>query len=141
LQNARATSLLPPLPIGSYIAPVDIADDLSESVMQRIPTAPALFGLSVLLASVPALAQSEFEPSIQVVSFTDLNLSKRAHQRKFDRRISTAIANVCGLTSSAHPAGQNAVRRCRRETLELVSGVRERVIASPSKSFRIAPSP
>jgi UrcA family protein len=109
--------------------------------MQRIIVAHALFGLIVLLAGVPALAQSEFEPGTQIVSFADLNLSKPAHQRKFDRRIATATANVCGLTSSADPAGKNAVRRCRRETLELVSGVRERVIASPSKSFRIAPLP
>jgi UrcA family protein len=109
--------------------------------MQRIPTAPALFGLSVLLAGVPALAQSKSEPTIQVVTFADLDLSQPAHQRKFDRRVATAIANVCGLTSSANPAGNNAVRRCRRETLDIVSKVRERVIASPLRLFRIAPLP
>jgi UrcA family protein len=107
--------------------------------MQRIPTAPAMFGLVVLLAGVPALAQSEPEPSIQLVTFADLDLSQPAHQRKFDRRVATAIANACGLTSSANPAGKNAVRRCRRETLDLVSTGRKRVIASPSRSFRIAP--
>lgn len=102
----------------------------------------AVLALTASIAAMslptPASAQMSSDPAVQVVNFADLDLRKPQDVRKLDRRIGTAIANVCGPVSDADPAGKNTVRRCRAETAERVALVRDRVFASRTRSFSIA---
>ena len=82
----------------------------------------------------PALAQEAPGERTQVVSFADLDLSSQADVHKLDRRIAIAVADVCGVTSDADPAGKNDVRRCRVETAARLTAERERAIASRGRT-------
>ena len=80
-------------------------------------------------AFTPAFPQESAGERRQVVSFADLDLSKQSDLRTLDRRLTAAVADVCGVTSDADPAGKNAVRRCRAETAASLRAQRERAIA------------
>lgn len=89
--------------------------------------------LATLLAfaATPALAEPPASVS-SIVQVADLNLSTEAGQRKLDRRLSQAAKEVCGTASNIDPAGQNDVRKCRKETLANLRDDRDQRIAAAS---------
>ena len=90
------------------------------------------FPLLVLaLLATPAFAEPP-SPATSIVRVADLDLASQAGQRSLDRRLSLAIAEVCGTASDADLAGQNEVRRCRVATRQRVSSELELRTASAS---------
>ncbi|HEX8213903.1 MAG TPA: UrcA family protein [Allosphingosinicella sp.] len=92
-----------------------------------------LAALAAASSITPALAQDAAGDSVQVVSFADLDLSRKADVRKLDRRIALAVSEVCGAGSNADPAGKNDIRRCRAELTAHLTAERERAIASKAR--------
>jgi len=97
--------------------------------MKRTFTLAAIAAAAAASLS-PALAQETPADRTHVVSFADLDLSRKADVRRLDRRIALAVEDVCGSASSADPAGRNDVRRCRVETTARLTSERERAISS-----------
>ena len=96
--------------------------------------------LATLLAftATPALAEP---PAIvtSTVQTADLDLSSSGGQRALDRRLALAAKEVCGTASNVDPAGQNDVRKCRKETLARVSSDSDQRIAiASSKPIEVA---
>jgi UrcA family protein len=81
----------------------------------------------------PALAQDAAGERRHVVHYSDLDLSREADLRKFDRRLARAIAEACGSASDFDPAGKNQVRRCRDRLWAGLTAERERTIASRAR--------
>lgn len=97
-----------------------------------------LFAAAAALAFAATPAAAQQAPSQLVVSFADLDLSTERGVRTLDRRIRTAVETACGPTSDADPAGKNAVRECRTETLALARAQRDVAIAAVSGDTRLA---
>ena len=97
------------------------------------------FPLLVLaLLATPALAGPP-APATSIVRTADLDLSSQAGQRALDRRLSIAVAEVCGAASVADLGGQNEVRRCRVATRQRVQSDRDGLLASSSaRSIEVA---
>ena len=85
--------------------------------------------LVLALLATPALAAPP-APATSIVRTADLDLASKSGQRALDRRISIAVAEVCGTASVADLAGQNEVRRCRVATRQHVAGNRDAMLAS-----------
>ena len=88
--------------------------------------------LLLALIATPAIAAEPAAPATSIVRTADLDLASKVGQRALDRRLSIAIAEVCGTASDADLAGQNEVRRCRVATRQHVASDREGVLASSS---------
>ncbi len=88
--------------------------------------------LLMALLPAPALA-APAAPMTSIVQVADLDLRSQAGQRLLDRRLSIAIAEVCGTASAADLAGQNDIRQCRVAT-------RERVLNARDQRFALAPT-
>lgn len=88
--------------------------------------------LATLLAftATPALAEPVVATS--TVQTADLDLSSSKGQRALDRRLQSAVKEVCGTASDVDIAGQNDVRRCRVETLASLASERDQRIARAS---------
>lgn len=99
---------------------------------------------AALLASVPAIAGDE--KSVKV-SYADLNLSSANGRAVFDRRIASAIRNVCGPTNQRDFAMDKAARRCASTSRESVRPAVElahrnaasRQLAARDMSVTVAP--
>jgi len=92
-----------------------------------------IFLSSVLLTitATPAFA-APVSPVTSIVRTADLDLASQAGQRVLDRRLTIAIADVCGTASDADLVGQNEVRRCRVATRRHVASDRDQRIAASS---------
>jgi UrcA family protein len=66
------------------------------------------------LSYVPVTAQTA-GPDVhqEIVRYGDLDLSRPEGVRALDRRLRSAIARLCGPTSSADPVGMRTVQDCR----------------------------
>lgn len=77
----------------------------------------------------PAFAQdAELGASPQVVSYADLDLGTARGVRTLDRRIDRAVRQACGWASDFDLAGQNDLRRCRKETIAQIAARRSLAI-------------
>lgn len=90
-----------------------------------------LSALMLALLPAPALAAPP-APATSIVRTADLDLASESGERALDRRLSIAIAEVCGAASDADLAGQNEVRRCRVATRQRVQSDHDAVLASAS---------
>ena len=88
-----------------------------------------LSSLLLTITATPAFA-APASPVTSIVRTADLDLASQAGQRALDRRLSLAIAEVCGTASVADLAGQNEVRRCRVATRQRVQSDRDGLLAS-----------
>lgn len=90
------------------------------------------------LAPLPVAAQS-IEVETSIVRTADLDLSSKSGQRTLDRRLSQAIAQVCGMASPSDLVGQNKVRNCRIETRGRFEPERnQRIAAASSQPIEVA---
>lgn len=93
-----------------------------------------LAALAATLFAAPALAQSPGTGSqSHVVSYADLDLSSAKGRAKLDRRIRSAVQDVCGTAYSFDVKGKNDVRRCRTELMERLSSHRDIAVASANR--------
>jgi UrcA family protein len=88
-----------------------------------------LAALASAFSTVPASAQGQADRQA-VVRYADLDLSRPADVRALDRRIRVAAEAVCGAGSDIDPAGKNAIRRCREQTVQRAAGFRDRLVAT-----------
>ena len=95
-----------------------------------------LFAL-LAISGMPALSEPPSAVT-SVVRTADLDLGRPVGQRQLDRRISIAVAEVCGTASNADLSGKNEVRRCRDETFARVSRHRDQLLAAAERGGRIA---
>ncbi len=86
----------------------------------------------LVLTATPAMAQPQAS-STSVVRLADLDLGSNAGKRALDRRISLAVAEVCGTASDADLVGQNQVRDCRIATRARVGNIVETRMANAAK--------
>jgi UrcA family protein len=94
--------------------------------MTKTFTAAALAIAATLL---PISAANAAEPRSVIVSYDGLDLSSRAGQAIFDRRIEKAVETVCGqLTNKAMLDGH--IRECRQETLATARMSRDFAVAN-----------
>ena len=98
-------------------------------------TAIVILGAIVTAMASPAIAQDN---NVRIVSYADLDLSSGPGRLQLDRRIQSAVRGACGR---AWPIDLNAVegvRRCRAETLALVTAERRsgEVIVASASSLR-----
>lgn len=85
---------------------------------------------TIALAATPALAaQAQSDGKTASVSYADLDLSGKAGQDIFDRRIESAIEQVCGRIQN-RPSLDASVRDCQRETMEAAKPSRDLAIAN-----------
>lgn len=99
-----------------------------------------LFLLTAATMSVPTFAQQGAPQQVQIVLYSDLDLTADAGQRALDRRIRSAVEIVCGATSDSDPAGKNDVIRCRRENLAKASLQARTAFARAMRKVTIAAS-
>ena len=71
--------------------------------------------LTAVLASAPLSAQAPSGPERVVVRTADLDLSSRAGTATLNRRVLTAVQEVCGPSSDADVHGRNLVIACRHQ--------------------------
>ena len=69
----------------------------------------------------------------EIVSYADLDLSRGEDVRMLDRRLRSAIEQVCGPTSPADPAGAREVRRCRAALRDRLASRRAQALADSSR--------
>lgn len=94
---------------------------------------------TLILAALAAtsLAQPAFaKPLTQTITVqhSDLDLGTPAGAKSLQHRVWRAVVDVCGTTSEFDIAGQNDIRQCRRDTLQVASAKAEQVIAGGSRS-------
>ncbi len=83
----------------------------------------ALVGLFTVLFGGAFIAYAQrdtfgwSEPKAMAVSFAGLDLSSPEGQQMLDRRIRTALNQVCGRDDAQELALASAVRRCRRDAM------------------------
>ena len=77
-----------------------------------------------------ASAQSRSGERAETIRYADLDLRRPEDIRTLDRRIARAAARLCGAVSDADPAGQNVVRRCRRQAVTSAADGRSRAISA-----------
>ncbi len=87
----------------------------------------------IILAAIPAMAEPN-APTSSVVRIADLDLANSAGKRALERRISLAVAEVCGSASDIDLVGQNQVRDCRTATRKRVTHLIEMRMASAAIS-------
>lgn len=89
----------------------------------------ALMILASLAASTLATAV-QAEPDAVTVSYRDLNLSVQAGVDQLDRRLRTAVSDVCDARLEQVPLSElMAIRKCMRETWRDIEGPRQLAIA------------
>ena len=96
-----------------------------------------LAAAAVAFSAAPAFAQETAAPGQLVVSYADLDLRTDRDIRRLDRRIRTAVEEVCGPESSFDPAGKNRIHWCRIETLAVARAQRDNAIAAAAGSTQV----
>ncbi len=100
--------------------------------------ASALITISAVKAA-PALAETTTPAAnIRLVHTADLDLGSKPGRSQLDFRLVRAAREVCGTASDADLAGQNAVRRCREDTLADARGKSDLLVAAASSEGPIA---
>ncbi|MES2058172.1 MAG: UrcA family protein [Pseudomonadota bacterium] len=88
-----------------------------------------LAALAAATLVAPAFAQdTELGAGPQVVTYTDLDLTTAHGVRTLDRRIELAARQACGWASDIDIAGQNDMRRCRKQTVAEIAARRSQAI-------------
>ncbi|MEM9310688.1 MAG: UrcA family protein [Pseudomonadota bacterium] len=100
--------------------------------MTMIKTAAAAIALAAALAAPGTVAHAGKMPSVKV-SYADLNLSSKAGQEIFDRRIKNAVEKVCGRLDRTL-ANDVQVRRCRKKTIAAAQASRDLAVANYSEN-------
>ena len=90
---------------------------------------------AVALTASPTFAQQA--PGQLLVSYSDLDLTSASGVRRLDRRIRSAVEEVCGEVTSFNPAGRNIIRQCREETLSVARTQRDQVIAEAAQDGQV----
>jgi UrcA family protein len=88
--------------------------------------------LSTLVAATPAAA------SQKIVSYADLDLTNPEGIAKLDRRIQSAVRDVCGRAYPADLQSIHDVRRCRANSLADVQPQRSKALAQNNSSVQLA---
>jgi len=70
----------------------------------------------VLIASLAAANPAQAESGSRTVSYGDLDLTSSAGQAALDRRLASAVREVCGRPYPLDLQSVDQVSRCRRET-------------------------
>ncbi|WP_299321527.1 UrcA family protein [Parasphingopyxis sp.] len=91
-----------------------------------IPTA-LVFGAAV---AQPAVAHAAPAGNSIAVSHADLNLANAADRNTLQRRINSAVREVCGTGYSFDPRSRNSARECQERTLESITIPMPGVVAS-----------
>lgn len=86
----------------------------------------AAASLAMAAATMPLSTAHASEGRTVEVGYADLDLSSKAGQQIFDRRIETAIEKVCGRMEN-HPALDSGIRKCQQQTR--ASAMRSRNLA------------
>ncbi|MFN7177470.1 MAG: UrcA family protein [Thermaurantiacus sp.] len=86
--------------------------------------------LCASMTSTVAWASDAAPARTVAVQTADLNLSTPAGQRTLDRRIRSAVKEVCGDPSSLVRGGRQTAMECRAETLAAVAQQRGRMVAA-----------
>ncbi|MGY4397071.1 UrcA family protein [Sphingomonas sp. UYAg733] len=91
-----------------------------------------LFTLVALAAATivaPVSAQETVPGNLPYrVSHADLDLRTDAGVRSLDRRIDHVVGKACGWASDFDLAGQNEIRRCRKQAVAAAAAQRNRAI-------------
>ena len=91
----------------------------------------SLAALAATLFVAPAMAQQPAgDYRTHVVSYADLDLGTAKGVTTLDRRIRTAVREVCGTASDFDLEGKNNVRACRADLLDRFSVHREQIVAA-----------
>ena len=82
----------------------------------------------VLVAAAAAASPARAESS-RIVSFADLDLTSPAGQAALDRRINSAVRQICGRSYPIDLQSHNQVRQCREQTIADVQAQRNDAFA------------
>jgi UrcA family protein len=91
----------------------------------------SLIAAALCAAAAPALAQ-ELDADIlqRTVSYADLDLSSPAGVAAFDRRIDTAVTEVCGHLDHYDLKAQRAILNCRHDARSKIEVTRNALVTS-----------
>ncbi len=86
----------------------------------------SLIAAALCAAAAPALAQDLDADILQrTVSYADLDLSSPAGVAAFDRRIDTAVTEVCGHLDHYDLKAQRAILNCRHDARSKIEVTRK----------------
>ena len=102
--------------------------------MLKIILTAALFATAAATAA-PALAQPEGTTRTVHVTYADLDLSRTADVKLFDRRLRVALRSVCPGSAGATPI---AVLQCRKTAHAALADQRSTAIAKAAGTTRLA---
>ena len=88
----------------------------------------------VLIASLAAANPAQAESGSRTVSYGDLDLTSPVGQAVLDRRLASAIREVCGRPYPLDLQSVNEVSRCRRETRAEIQAQRNDALAQAHNS-------
>jgi UrcA family protein len=97
-----------------------------------------IIAAALLAAPLATPASAEPVERTQIVSYSDLDLSRSSDVRRLDGRIGRAISQVCGTASEADLEGRNEVRRCRALVRESLSAERDQALAAAREPAQVA---
>jgi UrcA family protein len=97
-----------------------------------------IIAAALLAAPLATPASAEPVERTQIVSYSDLDLSRSSDVRRLDGRIGRAIAQVCGTASETDLEGRNEVRRCRALVRESLSAERDQALAAARQPTQLA---
>jgi UrcA family protein len=100
-------------------------------------SARAIAGFWLLSTSALLRSEAPAYPSARV-SHIDLDLNLDSDRRRLGLRVREAVEHVCGYASAADPLGQNAVRRCNKETSHNAARQIDDVISRASSPHQAA---
>ena len=96
---------------------------------------PAIaFALAALVATHPSTAFANNEPPSEKVHYGDLNLASEDGIKALDRRLDRAVQRVCGQATVRELYQQQAIEKCRKDTMRSIQGEREFAIATANGS-------
>ncbi|WP_420136234.1 UrcA family protein [Sphingomonas sp.] len=85
--------------------------------------------LFLVAASVPGAVPAQNMPTPVTVRYGDLDLRTTAGVRTFDRRLLSAVRDVCGDDLTMETGSRMAARRCRAAKLVEIRALRDAVVA------------
>lgn len=86
----------------------------------------------ILIAS--AVAANPAHAQTRIVSYADLDLTSPAGQATLDRRLNTAIRQVCGRSYPLDLQSQRQVEQCRAQTASVVQAQRNDALAQANNN-------
>lgn len=93
-----------------------------------------LFPLFLLAVSVPGVVSAQGVPTPVKVRYGDLDLHSAAGIKAFDRRLLSAVREVCGDDLSIETGSRMAARRCRAAKLVEIRALRDAIVARKTGS-------